>query len=119
MKRNWQLLNLDLEIKLEGVTRMRKIGLFLLVIAVLSLFAMPVFAQDGTTRTLEVHWLAIAMGIAAAGCGIAQSKAVTGGCEGVSRNPGAVDTIRFFIILGLAFIEFLALLTFVVILLLQ
>jgi F-type H+-transporting ATPase subunit c len=59
------------------------------------------------------------MGIAAAGCGIAQSRAVIGGCEGVSRNPGAVDTIRFFIILGLAFIEFLALLTFVVILLLM
>jgi F-type H+-transporting ATPase subunit c len=59
------------------------------------------------------------MAIAAAGCGIAQSRAVAGGCEGVSRNPGAVDTIRFFIILGLAFIEFLALLTFVVILLLQ
>lgn len=55
-----------------------------------------------------------AMSIAAAGCGYAQSKALTAGCEGVSRNPGATDTIRFFIILGLAFIEFLALLTFVV-----
>ena len=53
------------------------------------------------------------MGLAAAGCAIAQSRALTAGCEGVARNPGASDTIRFFIILGLAFIEFLALLTFV------
>jgi len=98
---------------------MRKIGLLVLSLAFLSLITMPVFAQDDTARSLDVHWLALAMGIAAAGCGIAQSKAVTGGCEGVSRNPGAVDTIRFFIILGLAFIEFLALLTFVVILLLM
>ena len=98
---------------------MRKMGLLLLSLAVLSLFAMPVFAQDGTTRTLDVHWLAIAMGIGAAGAGIAQSIAVRGGCEGVSRNPGAVDTIRFFIILGLAFIEFLGLLVFVTVLLLR
>lgn len=100
---------------------MRKCVLLLMGLAMISLFVGPVFAQEqagAPERTLEVHWLAIAMGIAAAGCGIAQSKAVAGGCEGVSRNPGAVDTIRFFIILGLAFIEFLALLTFVVILIL-
>ena len=98
---------------------MRKCVLLLMFLATISLFAAPVFAQTAEAeRTLEIHWLAIAMGIAAAGCGIAQSRAVAGGCEGVSRNPGAVDTIRFFIILGLAFIEFLALLTFVVILIL-
>lgn len=99
---------------------MRKLILIGISLAVLGLIASPVYAQNGDTAlTLDIHWLAIAMGIAAAGCGIAQSRAVAGGCEGVSRNPGAVDTIRFFIILGLAFIEFLALLTFVVILLLQ
>jgi len=98
---------------------MRKCVLLLIGLAIVSLFAGPVLAQGAEpTSSLEIHWLAIAMGIAAAGCGIAQSKAVAGGCEGVSRNPGAVDTIRFFIILGLAFIEFLALLTFVVILIL-
>lgn len=99
----------------------RKCVLLLMGLATISLFAGPVFAQEEAAapeRSLEIHWLAIAMGIAAAGCGIAQSRAVAGGCEGVSRNPGAVDTIRFFIILGLAFIEFLALLTFVVILIL-
>jgi len=49
----------------------------------------------------------------------AQSRALAAACEGVSRNPGATDIIRLFLILGLAFIEFLALLTFVVILMLQ
>jgi F-type H+-transporting ATPase subunit c len=58
------------------------------------------------------------MALAAAGCGYAQSRALAAACEGVSRNPGATDTIRIFIFLGLAFIEFLALLTFVVIMLL-
>ncbi len=101
---------------------MRQLILVAVGLAIIALLAVPVYAQDqasSTERELGVHWLAIAMAIAAAGCGIAQSRAVAGGCEGVSRNPGATDTIRFFIILGLAFIEFLALLTFVVILILQ
>lgn len=101
---------------------MRKLVLLAVVLVVFGLAAVPALAQaesQGESSNLEVHWLAVAMAIAAAGCGIAQSRAVAGGCEGVSRNPGAVDTIRFFIILGLAFIEFLALLTFVVVLLLS
>jgi len=72
------------------------------------------FAQGGQKNPLLLVTAGFAMAIAAAGCGYAQSQALAAGCEGVSRNPGATDTIRFFIILGLAFIEFLALLTFVV-----
>ncbi|MBI4446239.1 MAG: ATP synthase F0 subunit C [Acidobacteria bacterium] len=73
-------------------------------------------AEGGAVAAGGTYWLALAMAIAAAGCGYAQSKALTAGCDGVSRNPGSADTVRFFIILGLAFIEFLALLTFVVVL---
>jgi F-type H+-transporting ATPase subunit c len=96
----------------------RKIGISLVMILMLGVLALPVYAQvEQVTGTgLQIHWLALAMAIAAAGCGYAQSKALTAGCEGVSRNPGSADTVRFFIILGLAFIEFLALLTFVVVL---
>ncbi len=100
---------------------MRKFALLTVGLLLLCLLTIPVYAQaegGATTTTMQTHWLAVAMAIAAAGCGIAQSRAIAGGCEGVSRNPGAVDTIRFFVILGLAFIEFLALLTFVVVLLL-
>ena len=101
--------------------------LFLIVIfGMLILFlAAPVFAQEAGAAAPagKSQWLLItsgfAMAIAAAGCGYAQSKALTAACEGVSRNPGATDTIRLFIILGLAFIEFLALLTFVVVIMLN
>lgn len=80
----------------------------------LSLFVAPVYAQSEGAGVVEaLSTKAIALAIAAAGCGYAQSQALSGGCQGVSRNPGAAGTIRFFIILGLAFIEFLALLVFI------
>lgn len=97
----------------------KKIVIFSVFVLFLSVFTLPVYAQAGGTPAggrLDSHWLALAMAIAAAGCGYAQSQALAAGCDGVSRNPGSTDTVRFFIILGLAFIEFLALLTFVVVL---
>ncbi len=95
---------------------MKKLTTITVLLLLAGVFTLPAYAQaeGASTQTLDVHWLAVAMAIAAAGCGYAQSKALTAGCEGVSRNPGSADTVRFFIILGLAFIEFLALLTFVV-----
>ncbi len=102
----------------------RKLILIALFGFVLITLATPVFAQTegGTTAAPASQWLLItsgfSMALAAAGCGYAQSRALTAACEGVSRNPGATDTIRIFIFLGLAFIEFLALLTFVVIMIL-
>jgi F-type H+-transporting ATPase subunit c len=103
----------------------RKSVLALMILVTLLIWALPVFAQtegEAAATGAKSQWLiiasAFAMAIAAAGCGYAQSRALTAACDGVSRNPGATDTIRLFIFLGLAFIEFLALLTFVVILLL-
>ena len=104
----------------------RKWILAVLLTIVLLTLVVPVFAQGGAAAAegaKKDQWLLISsafgMALAAAGCGYAQSRALAAACEGVSRNPGATDTIRFFIILGLAFIEFLALLTFVVIMLLM
>lgn len=104
----------------------RTLILISVVAAVLTILAIPVLAQEpaaqqAAQKPVQVQmWQIIAscfgMALAAAGCGYAQSKALTAGCEGVARNPGATDTIRFFILLGLAFIEFLALLTFLVVL---
>ena len=104
----------------------RKLGLALMLGLVIFVCATPLFAQEGGSAAgaagTKSQWLLItagfAMAIAAAGCGYAQSRALTAACEGVSRNPGATDTIRIFIFLGLAFIEFLALLTFVIVILL-
>jgi F-type H+-transporting ATPase subunit c len=105
----------------------RKFILAAMFALLLLIFATTVFAQGeagaGAPAGQKSQWLLIssgfAMAIAAAGCGYAQSRALQGACEGVSRNPGATDTIRIFIFLGLAFIEFLALLTFVVVILLM
>jgi F-type H+-transporting ATPase subunit c len=104
----------------------RKLILALLLGLVLVTMVVPVFAQTepaaAGAKAPKDQWLLISAGfgmaLAAAGCGYAQSRALAAACEGVSRNPGATDTIRIFIFLGLAFIEFLALLTFVVIMLL-
>ena len=51
---------------------------------------------------------AIGMGIAAAGCGLAQGLGLKSACEGVARNPEASGKIQTLLILGLAFIESLA-----------
>jgi len=103
----------------------RKVILAVLLGVVLLTLVAPVFAQaepGAAPAAKKDQWLLISAGfgmaLAAAGCGYAQSRALAAACEGVSRNPGATDTIRIFIFLGLAFIEFLALLTFVVIMLL-
>jgi len=102
----------------------KKLMLALLLGLVLLALAAPAFAQgdaSAAARPEKNQWMLLTAGfmaIAAAGCGYAQSRALTAACEGVSRNPGATDTIRIFTFLGLAFIEFLALLTFVVILML-
>jgi len=104
----------------------RKLVLVVVVGLLILSLAAPLFAQGEAGaaggKAPKGQWLLItsgfAMAIAAAGCGYAQSRALTAACEGVSRNPGATDTIRIFIFLGLAFIEFLALLTFVIVILL-
>ena len=99
----------------------QKVRISIVLVSLMGLLVLPIYAQEaGETASgggqLQIHWLAIAMAMTAAGCGYGQSKVLTAGCEAVSRNPGSTDTVRFFFILGLAFIEFLALLTFVVVL---
>lgn len=85
------------------------------------LLAAPAFAQGATpTATggasdLVPIGAGIGMAIAAGLCGIGQGKAAASACEGVARNPGARPAIFLFMILGLIFIESLALYTFVII----
>ena len=50
----------------------------------------------------------LAIGIAAAGCGLGQGKAVSSALEGIARNPGSSDKIFTPMIIGLALIESLA-----------
>ena len=98
---------------------MRKLQLVLMTLSAM-LIASPAFAQAGVSPTANT-WVPLAaglgMGIAAGLCGIGQGKAAGSAAEALARNPGARPGIMLFLILGLAFIESLALFTFLIILL--
>jgi F-type H+-transporting ATPase subunit c len=94
----------------------RKMMMLLFVLAVC---AMPVFAQPaaGAPATTGYSWLSVpfAMAVASGLCGLAQGKAIASSAEAIARNPGAGGVIRGSLILGLAFIESLALFTLVIV----
>ena len=79
---------------------------------VLLLLPNVALAQD-TANVFDVSWaIALAAGfgmaIAAAVCGLAQSRAIAAGLEGIARNPSAAGAIRGAMIFGLVLIESLA-----------
>ncbi len=97
---------------------MRKSLVFIFTAIVLLTITTPVFAQGGGgDNSKSWMYIAAAFGMAFASgiCGLAQGKATAAACEGMARNPGASDGIRFALILGLALIESLALYTLVII----
>lgn len=57
---------------------------------------------------------AIGMAIAAFGCGIGQGLGLKAACEGTARNPEAGGKLMVTLILGLAFIESLAIYALVI-----
>jgi len=81
------------------------------------LLATPAFAFDGAAPANNLVPIAAGLGMAlAAGlCGLGQGKATASATEALARNPGARPGIFVFLILGLAFIESLALFTFAII----
>jgi len=86
----------------------------LAIVAALMFIAVPVFAQEGSGRsTGTLLAVPFAMAIASGLCGLAQGKAIAASVEGMARNPGAAGAIRITLILGLAFIESLALFTLI------
>ena len=56
----------------------------------------------------------IGLAVAAAGCGIAQGKAVAAALEGIARQPEATNKIQTTLFVGLAFIESLVIYVLVV-----
>jgi len=86
----------------------------LAIVAALMFIAVPVFAQEGSgAATGTLLAVPFAMAIASGLCGLAQGKAIAASVEGMARNPGAAGAIRITLILGLAFIESLALFTLI------
>lgn len=94
-----------------------KSKLFLLLLAMFVL-ASPIFAQEtavATARPAINITSGLAMAIASGLCALAQGKALASSAEAIARNPSAGNVIRGALILGLAFIESLALFTLVII----
>lgn len=102
---------------------MRKLFSIVLGLVALVAFAGIACAADGAAAArymadgpLGTAYLAAAVGmaIAAAGCGIGQGMGLKAACEGTARNPEAGGKLTVTLILGLAFIESLAIYSLVV-----
>jgi F-type H+-transporting ATPase subunit c len=99
---------------------MKKVTMLVLALVMLALVIAPAsFAQEaagggGTRGTLAIA-AAFGMALAALGGALGQGKVASAACEGIARNPGAAGAIRAAMILGLVFIETLALFTLAIV----
>jgi F-type H+-transporting ATPase subunit c len=87
----------------------------------LFLMAQPAFAQTGGDGSRG--WLAMAagfaVGVAAVGAGLGQGRAVAAAMESIGRNPNAADRIQTPMIIGIAFMEALAIYALIIAFFLQ
>lgn len=76
------------------------------------------FAQEASGGQGGNNWIpigaGITMGLAAFGAATAQGRTASAALEGIARNPNAKDSLFQPFILGLVFMEFQALLGFVI-----
>lgn len=96
---------------------MKKWSILLLFVLTVTLLAPVALAQADAAHQAAAGPITagFAMAIAAGACGIGQSRIASAACEGMARNPGAADAVRLAMILGLVFIETLALFTLLVV----
>ena len=85
-----------------------------------STLALPAFAEGvaGGGSAAAAIAAGLAIGIGALGGALGQGRAAAAALEGIARNPGAQNKIFTPMILGLALIESLVLLSFVIAILL-
>ena len=92
---------------------------FVMLVGILLLTSSLLCAQTPGFNTPGGHWVpvsgAFAMAIASSLCGLAQGKAIASAVEGMARNPGAAKAIQLAMLIGLAFIESLALYTLLIV----
>ncbi len=97
---------------------MRKLQYIFMSLAALFM-ASPAFAQANGGGSPGAEWVplgaGIGMAIASGLCGLGQGRAAASATEAVARNPGARAGIMTMLMLGLAFMESLALFTFAII----
>ena len=95
---------------------MKQLQYLFMTLSVL-LLAAPAFAQTngGGSASLVPIAAGIGMAIASGLCGLGQGRATASATEALARNPGARAGIQLLLVLGLAFIESLALFTLLII----
>lgn len=76
-------------------------------------------AEGGGAGSLIALASGLAIGVAAFGAAFGQGRAVAAAMESIGRNPNSADRIQTPMILGLAFIEALAIYALVIAFLLQ
>jgi F-type H+-transporting ATPase subunit c len=88
------------------------------LLPVMALFlALPAFAQEGGAiggKGLFGVGAGLAIGLAALGGGLGQGRAAGSALEGIARNPSASGKVFVPFILGMALIESLVLLAFLI-----
>src|ERR1700733_5861226 len=101
---------------------MKKLAGFFTLVIVAGMSAMPAFAQETAAGKPPAHVATavpiasgLSMACAAAFGGLGQGRVAAAACEGIARNPGAAGEIRTAMILGLVFIETLALFTLAIV----
>lgn len=98
---------------------MKKLMTVLFSLGAMMLMAVPAYAQGGSAAAPATNWVPIAAGFGmaiASGLGaLGQGRVGGAACEAMARNPAARPAVQLAMILGLAFIESLALFTFVMI----
>ncbi len=97
-------------------TTMKHLQYLFMTLSVL-LLATPAFAQTGSAGGTSLVPIAAGIGMAIASglCGLGQGRATASATEALARNPGARAGIQLLLVLGLAFIESLALFTLLII----
>ena len=102
----------------------KKLGLLTATTLLLSFPAVAQAAEGAAANEFDMKgWAAvgagIAIGLGVLGGALGQGRAAASALEGISRNPGAAPRIQTPMILGLALIESLVLLAFVIAFFLQ
>lgn len=78
--------------------------------------ALPAFADTGSSSggSMAAIGAGIAIGLAALGGGLGQGKAASAALDSIGRNPSAAGKLFVPMILGLALVESLVILSFII-----
>ena len=93
----------------------RYLKIIFLALAVCLLSAASAFAEEGGGSSSANYAMGILMGLAAIGGTLGQGRAIAAALDAMGRNPAAGGKVQTAMLIGLAFIESLVILGFVVV----